>query len=147
LSMPSFFNNTDVRVYHPHGILPYRNPLAASNGIVLTQADYDRIVGDSKDSWRMKLIDIFQSRTCLFIGLSGADKNLSSILCEVNNIHPAIKRGDCYWGIKFSDNCSDSYTTKWEERGVYQLNLPNYDQLPGFLLSICQLASESYRIR
>ena len=146
-TMPLMHQQTDIRVYHPHGLLPHKDLKEASNGIVLTQADYDDVVGVAKNPWRMKLIDIMQSRTCIFLGLSGADTNLTSILKEVNATHPAKSRGDCFWGVRFSDDDNDPYKSMWETRGVYQITLENYDKVHDFILTICQIAATKYRKR
>lgn len=137
--LPIWNSNKDLRLYHPHGFLP-NNLEPIKRGIVFTQSDYDSVVGDSSDKWRSLLLSIFRSSTCIFIGLSGADTNLSSILTEVSKTHVSMGT-QCYWGIRFSNDCNDPRRSMWQERGIYQQALSTYDLIPTWLFEICQKAA------
>jgi hypothetical protein len=139
--MPAWDSSlSDVKILHPHGLLPYAKHRDISR-IVFTQLDYDRVIGKSSDLWRTRLLDIFSSNTCLFLGLSGKDANLRSILYEVNGRHVAKSRGDAYWGVRISDNDCDIARNEWDDRGVVQYTLSNYSLLPAFLREICKRAA------
>jgi hypothetical protein len=140
-SMPSWSGRSDVYVYHPHGILPQKSKEEVKSGIVFAQIHYDRIVGKSGNLWRQQLLSILQSNTCLFIGLSGADNNLKSILSEVKESHACMAK-HVYWGVRFSTDINDPRKVIWEERGVYQQTLENYGKLPSWLFEICQRATQ-----
>ena len=141
--MPAWDSSrADVKILHPHGLLPFSKTRDATK-IVFTQKDYDRVIGQSSNIWRTKLLDIFSSNTCLFLGLSGKDGNLRSVLEETKDRHVAKKRGDAYWGIRISSDENDPARDEWDDKGVSQYTLSSYSQLPGFLSEICRRAATS----
>jgi len=137
-SMPHWQSRADVRIIHPHGLLP--SDLAESvTPIVFAQLHYDDVVSDPRNPWRRILIDVFSSHTCLFIGLSGDDQHLSSILREVSRAHPAIRRGDAYWGVRLARD--DGRRGIWEDRLVFQRDVVTHEDIPSYLLDLCQRAA------
>lgn len=143
-TVPSWSSRADINVYHPHGLLSCKANSEIKRGIVFAQIHYDKIVGDSKNIWRQTLLNILRSNTCLFIGLSGNDNNLTNLLAEVKDTHVSKTRGDIFWGIRFSHNENDPQKEIWEYRGVYQQTLNNYSQIPRWLFEICQLAAQQF---
>jgi hypothetical protein len=139
---PSWNSRADVRVLHPHGVLPPEGEIRA--GIVFTQGDFDRIVGDAKNAWHARLLDIFSAHTCLFIGLSGDDQNLTSLLGATKEAHPGLKEGEAYWGIEVTRRPTKNPHI-WSNRKVRSLELGSFDDIPLFLLRICQEASRIAR--
>jgi hypothetical protein len=139
-SAPAWNSRTDVKVYHPHGLLPIGHP-EASTPVVFTRKDFDAIVGKNDVVWRQVLLGVSRSSTCLFIGLSGNDSNLTSLLDETNTSHPARLRGDIFWGVRFSANASDPRRMTWENRGVFQQVVASHDELPTWLFEIAQKAA------
>lgn len=139
--MPHWRSDPDVRVYHPHGLLPVSETAAAVD-VVIAQVHFDRIVGNKNNAWRSTLSQILQSHTCLFVGLSGADQNLTNLLAEAHDAHPATARGDLFWAFRFSDNENDPRRSKWERRGVFQITLPGYEALPDWLRGVAHAAQE-----
>jgi len=78
----------------------------------------------------------------LFVGLSGNDQNLSSILTEVSKKHPS-RGSDFRWGVRFAvDTANDAF---WYGRGVSNQTLANYDDLPRRLLKIGRMAADLRR--
>jgi hypothetical protein len=142
--MPYWASAADVRVFHPHGILP-SDPDRTASPIVFTQGQYDRIVGKADYVWRRLALDLICSNTCLFIGLSGRDNNLKSILTEAHPVHPATVRGDAFWGVRFSDRVTDPMRDTWYTRGVGQISVARYEEVPAYLLEVCQRAAEASR--
>jgi len=142
--MPYWESAADVRVFHLHGILP-SDPTRVGSPVVFTQSQYDRIVGKSEHAWRRMALQVMSSNTCIFVGLSGRDNNLKSILTEVKPVHPATVRGDAYWGFRFSDSTGDPMYDTWCTRGVSQVTVPSYSDVPTYLLDICERAAEMSR--
>jgi hypothetical protein len=103
--------------------------------------DYDKIVGDAKNLWRQRLTDIMRSTTPLFIGLSGADSNLTNMLTEVQQIHPS-KGTDHYWGIRLTAN-DDKNSSIWDVRGVRSFECSDFSQIPPLLMDVCRQAAEA----
>ncbi len=139
--LPCWQRSADVTVLHPHGLLPADPAASPSKGIVFAQLHYDRVVGSSASAWRARLLDIMCSSTCLFLGLSGSDKNLTSLLAAANKAHASAERKDAFWGVRISDSDSDPRRGLFEKRGVFQVTLRSYDDLPQWLFSICQEAA------
>jgi hypothetical protein len=144
--LPAWNSRADIRVFHPHGLLPSNPEAPLKRGIVLTRSDYDKTVGDPSSAWHSALTQTLASHTCIFLGLSGADANLTSLLTRVQGIHPAAAQGQPYWGIRLTTDGVDPRKSAWESRGVFQKTLSSYDQMPHWLTSICQKAARAYRI-
>jgi SIR2-like domain len=139
--LPAWDSNlAAVKILHPHGLLPIQRALPVTP-IIFTQYDYDRIVGDITQRWRSRLEMIMSSNTCLFLGLSGKDNNLMSIVARVGKFHVSKGRCDKFWGVRISCNENDIYRMKWEQRGICQYTLENYASLPAFLCEVCRRAT------
>jgi hypothetical protein len=137
---PSWNSRADVRVFHPHGLLPSRIESLVEQGIVFTQLDYDRIHKKDVVVWQSLLFNLLCSCTCLFIGLSGKDDNLMRSLASVNPEHVRRTDGHFYWGVRFTKN-DDPLKGIWETRGVFQQIVADWDSVPDWILSICQEAA------
>ena len=138
--MPGWASGADVVVYHPHGLLEYADA-APSRGVVLTQADYDEIVGDSKQAWHAMVRQVFCTTTPLFIGLSGNDSNLTQLLKESQAMHVSRGEQHCNWGVRFTTNADDPMSVTWNTRGVVDVVLKDWGGLSTWLLQICQRAA------
>jgi hypothetical protein len=142
--LPSWHRAAEVHVYHAHGLLPTDNKTAVSRrGIVFTQESYDRVVGDSKGLWDGVLLDVLRSNTCLFLGLSGKDDNLTRLLSMAKDSHSGRdshsgKDEWPYWGVRLDrPDCERAF--KWNERRVRHLGMSLAD-IPSFLFKICEAA-------
>jgi hypothetical protein len=138
LTAPPWTENSDVRVFHPHGVLPIDDTRPPTD-VVIAQIHFDRMIGNKNNAWRAALLSILSSHTCIFLGLSGADANLTSLLAEAKDIHPATLRKDMFWGFRFSDNENDPRRLKWENRGISQITM-DYNDLPEWLRGVARLA-------
>ena len=135
--LPSWANNSDVTVLHVHGLLPSDLDKPASKELILTQESFDKRVGRIEQLWTRKVTEIFEESFCLFIGLSGNDKNLTSLLS--NTMHPTT---DKYWGMRITANASDPLNSHWETRKVHNLIIPDWGMLPSTLFQIVQRAAK-----
>ena len=141
-SVPSWDGRSDVVVLHPHGLLRSDLSRPVLNPIVYAQIDFDRIVGNAQNTWRRKLLNVFTSNTCLFIGLSGNDANLTNLLTECCENHVSRNSSDAFWGVRFSADHHDPMLSIWRARGVCQLTVEEYSRVPSILFEICQGAAE-----
>ncbi len=131
----------DVTIYHPHGLIPFDPNQERSDGgdVIFDQSSYSSVVGKADDPWRQTVLTILRRRTCLFIGLSGKDDNLDSMMKECRNQHACRDENTAYWGVTFSTNDDDVARTIWQERGIFYNRIADYAQdLPEFLFAICQ---------
>lgn len=142
--VPAWDSRVDSRVYHVHGLLPSDSKADIPGPIVMAQLHYDRIVGKNDVAWRMTMLDVMRANTCVFIGLSGRDKNLLSVLSDVKPVHSSVKTHDAFWGVRLAKS-GDALKDAWELRGVYQLEFSDYGEYPDWLFALCQAASEMWR--
>ncbi len=141
--MPRWKPDCDIEVLHPHGYLPSVQSESPSEQIILTRMDFDRLSGPQQSPWKQELSSILRSSFGLFIGLSGDDPHLSSILVDVNDTHVAKRQGYPFWGVRFSDNSMDPRSTFWEQRGIKQITVDkHYANLPEWLLEVTRVAVE-----
>jgi hypothetical protein len=132
----------DVSVLHPHGYLPFDPKDKGSDNIIFDQTSYAEVIGKEDKPWRQKLLTIFRSHTCLFIGLSGTDDNLISLLQTCRPQHASRNENTRFWGITFTTSKNNAQATLWEERGVYSKSISSYKtELPQILFEICQEAA------
>jgi len=129
----------DITVYHPHGFLPHpETGFPKSQDIVLAQSQYDKTV---VTPWESTLENLFATRFCIFVGLSGNDERLVDLLEKVQkrNQHAKVER---YWGYRLCRK-PDANIDLWDKRGVYSVE---FDDLASgineTLLNICRLASD-----
>jgi hypothetical protein len=142
-ALPAWSDVGDVTVLHPHGLLPRDTDIAIRRGVVFTQHDFAAIIGKEKDLWRQKVTEILRSHTCLFIGVSGGDMNLVSMLQSSGPEH--CSRPDAFWGVRFSGP-SDPMSGQWEARGLVNVSLSAHSFLPAWLLDVCQRAAKLRRV-
>lgn len=134
---------SDVSVFHPHGFVPFNLSEKSSDAVVLDQHSYSSIVGNETNPWRQLVLSSMRRATCIFIGLSGDDRNLDSILQAVKEHHATRCDGTAYWGVTFSTQDAPVAESIWRGRGVYYMKVADYAQsLPTFLFGICQEAAK-----
>lgn len=137
----------DVVIYHPHGLLPLDESRAVSSpGIVLGTSDYLQILGNSSENlWRPLLQTLFRTHTFLYIGLSGTDIHLQSLVHDLKVNHAVTKDRVKYHGVRFVESASvdkdRDLASEFKNWGVYTHRLNSFSEnLPRFLFSICQAA-------
>jgi len=134
---------SDVTIYHPHGFLPFDTSEIRSNDIVFDKNSYGRALGQSGSKWREIIFSIMRTHTCLFIGLSGADLNLTTWLADVQKEHPVKELGFPFWGISFTTSAKKGTYATWKDMGIYCKQLVDYENhLPEILFSVCQTAAD-----
>jgi hypothetical protein len=135
----------DVVIYHPHGFLPSPGSIynETSSYIVLDRRSYSERVGRSELRMNQTMETIMQSHICLFIGLSGNDQRLDSlILATKNDKHAYSSSRIGYWGVAFSTSKDPTVAKMWSERGIFLHCIDKYDpDLPRFLFEVCQGAA------
>lgn len=145
---PSHWAETvDVAIYHPNGLLPsfWSSGRACSSRLVFDQRSFSERTGKERDPVRQELITLMRTHTCLFVGLSGSDMGLDSMLLDVKAVHVADEERHLFWGVRFTD--SDDVVDKgtWGERGVFCVKVDYARGLPRFLFRLCQIAAQLRR--
>jgi hypothetical protein len=136
-------DNADVRIFHPHGLLPMRPDTARSQDIVLDEASFSRALSPVDGRlWRERLLSVMRSHTCLFIGIGGSDSNLESFLHDCRESHVGSSEQIAFWGVRFTTADHEPDKLLWGARGVATYVIADYERaLPEFLLGICQRAA------
>lgn len=132
--LPSLRKDKDVTIYHPHGYLPNENRTGFSDFLILSEFSYHKRLGASLDVWKELTRDFFRRKLVLFIGLSGDDFELMSILTSLDD-ELRKERPTGFW---LFGKPVDEET--FFRRNVIPLTL-KFDDYPTFLLKICQHAS------
>ena len=131
-------NNDDVTVYHPHGFLPLSDR-PCSDDIVFATAEYYGIM--QSDFWRPLLQTHLRTRTFIYIGLSGNDMHIQSLISGIKNKHAIAKDRIAFHSVRFSlGGSGDEVGEMLREEGVFTHTIANYEELPRFLFKICQAA-------
>lgn len=138
-SLPCWSDYGDVTVLHPHGLLCHDEAISVTRGVVFTTKDFANIVGKEPDLWKQKVTDIFRSSTCIFLGLSGNDMNLTGMLQVAKESHCSFP--NAYWGVRLTKQ-NDVMGGFWEDRGVYNLELKSHEDAPAWLFDICKRAAD-----
>lgn len=139
--LPCWNPRGDVVILHPHGRLPSDKNVSIRRGIVFQESHFDRVVGDAKDAWRRALMEIWTRTTCLFIGLSGNDPNLRSILSAVKVNHCSKEEQHPFWGVRLAKS-RDARAGMWKDNGVFHWKIRSHNDIPGALFDLCQRAAE-----
>jgi len=136
--MPSILRDSDVTVYHPHGFLPSEGKLGAleSDALVLSQYSYDDLLGAETNPWRRLIESTLLSKIGLFVGISGQDPTFGPLLVAVKK-QIALERTTGFWLLGPNEPKSSDF----EKRNVIPLRFDSYDEMPTFLLQVCQLAA------
>lgn len=132
--------NADTVIYHPHGYLP-RTHEVASEDIVFGTDDFLKILRpDTANLWRPLLETLMRTHTVIYIGLSGADLHLQSLLAPLSEFHAIQNDRIAYHGVRFGlkFNAGDDVSVNMEKWGVYTHLIDQYDQIAPFLFKICQ---------
>ncbi len=133
----------DVTVFHPHGFLPYDCEKAFSKEIVLDQESYSVMLGDKSKIWRQTILGVIRHKTCLFIGISGDDGNMDSMLLECRDTHAYVLNNTAYWSVVFSTDFTREKSESWKSRRVYPKTIKDYkSDLPRILFGISQEATK-----
>lgn len=139
--------NSDVTIFHPHGFLPFSDQRDRSADIVFDKMSYSKIIGADHTSWRQEVLSILRTHVCLFIGLSGKDNNLDSMLAAVSESHAVKTDGTPFWGVTFTTSRDEGSEKIWNNRGVHVKVVKDYtSDLPKFLFRILQAAAKKRQI-
>ncbi|MFC2132277.1 SIR2 family protein [Bacteroidota bacterium] len=138
-------DNSDVDIYHPHGFIPAPPIKQFSDDIVFDLISYSKTIGDESNPWRQHVISIMRTHFCIFIGLSGDDNNLDSLLTRCHETHIAKEEGVLFWGLVFKKNVSKEDKIHWNNRGIFikEIKLDYEEQIPKELFRICQGAANN----
>ncbi|WP_316849630.1 SIR2 family protein [Pedobacter agri] len=141
-SLPDLEGSEDVRIYHPHGFVPIpNNGMVASDFIILGMDSVNKRLGTPGNPWFEMTRHILNSGLCLFIGMS-ENTLLDSALA------PLFKTcGDACISTRplglwlLGSSIHSSKERAFERNNIVPIVLNSHDEIPEYLLKICQGAS------
>jgi len=138
---PDLYRDVDVTVFHPHGFLPRDEERAdRSDFLILSQDSYDERMGEQMDPWKSLISSVLLSKIGLFVGLSGSDPTFGPFLKDVMTriTRPGTAaRPTGFWLLHESER---DIADRLRRRNVVPVLFGDLDQIPSFLLGVCQLA-------
>ena len=142
--LPYLASGADVTVYHPHGFLPKLTKKNNAERFVFDQMSYEKTVGNRDDPWFVLCEQILLRKIAIFIGLSGKDPAMMTLVVRVHNSlnDKQQSRPVGFLLILDSENLEKEY---FLERGVIPLGFNNHSEIYEFLFKICKKASEDMK--
>ncbi len=134
--IPTLLRDADVIVYHPHGFLPKMSEKDASDFLILGQYSYDKKLGATRDLWMEFTKQVLRERVGLFVGLSGKDPTVGPMLADIKE-SVGTSRPTGFWLF----GPDEVEVANFEQRNIVPIKFPQFEQIPDFLLRICQLAA------
>lgn len=136
-------NTSDVTVYHPHGFLPLAPDRIQSDEIVLGTKEYLDVMASK---WRPLLESFLRTHTFIYIGLSGNDIHLQSLVHGIADVHAVTEERIRYHTVRFhrSGTEADDIGSVLEPLGIFTHSISEFDEIPKLLFGVSQ---EARRIR
>lgn len=130
--------DVDVHIHHIHGFLPLMAVWEPSDWLLLS---YDQLVErlseDSGAAWPTLIGSLFQSKVILAVGTSMADVDVHMMLrrAQRKETRPVSR------GFVVDSRMSDEDRRKCHRFGLVPISVETYEDVPRFLLGICQEAA------
>lgn len=138
--LPSLTSGSrDVRIFHMHGFLPLIHHHPESPWIILSQGELlDRLSEAADAPWSTTISAALLSKMVLFVGTSVSDLD---VLVHLRRAQRLLEgRRPC--GFAVGVDMSDAHKAALYESSVVPVSLDSYDDIPGFLMRVCQGAAK-----
>ena len=145
--LPALEGTEDVRIYHMHGYIP--NPEFSdkrSNFVILSRDAVNKKLGTRDEPWTEKLREILESGVCLFIGLSGrtlSDYAVAPFFRTCGEIVSKTRPLGVWLLAK--EDLPESKRKEFHRSNIVPIRLEDYDDIPEFILKVCQAATLEIR--
>ncbi|NQV28104.1 MAG: SIR2 family protein [Rhodopirellula sp.] len=138
-SLPQLRDNSDVTVYHPHGFLSQHDTERSSDFLVFSKHSFDKRIGARVDPWKDLVRDLLLRKIAIFVGVSQKGPNFGPMMTDVAEGLKGAGRPTGFWvlGPDDDERCENELHT-WN---VIPIRVESYDNIPWFLLGICQAAA------
>jgi hypothetical protein len=131
----------DVRIHHFHGFLPLTSTYLKSDYIVLTEQELvSRISEDASYPWPTTMGAMLLSKVLLIVGTSMSDLDVKQIL-EKARRHLSGTRP---LGFALGERIPDAKAKSLMEQTVVPVSFDSINEIPSFLLRVCQLAAGAW---
>ncbi|AEV34209.1 hypothetical protein Oweho_3258 [Owenweeksia hongkongensis DSM 17368] len=141
-ALPYKEKSVDVTIFHPHGYVPHPEiSHQFSREIILGLEEMDKRLGLGHPWFEVLKVNL-RSNLAIFIGLSEDtffDRALSPVVSDVVN-HVGGERPVGFW--LFGGDKDEAVKKAMLRKNVIPITLDSYDEIPEYLLEICQKASK-----
>lgn len=141
---PTLIRRADAVVYHVQGYLPSdQSQGTPSKAIVMSRRDAVGKTSDPENRWQLLLRSTVESSIPLVVGLSPESLLTDNVLREpFASAHKTLDgaRPTAFWliGRELSEDAREEML---EDLGIVPVVFGDYEEIPIFLLKICQLAA------
>ena len=135
--------NSDVTIYHPNGFLPLQDNKRCSKKLIFSETSFiyrGREIEVDDKMWENILDRLFIDKIFIFIGLSGRDPTINPRLLEIYEKQLNKKRPVGFWFYIREDGMERQEMEKNLKYGIVPIVVNNEDDIPRYLLKICQYA-------
>ena len=135
--------NSDVTIYHPNGFLPLQNNNGNSKKLIFSETSFvnrERKAKVDDRLWENILDRLFIEKTFVFIGLSGRDPTIYPRLLDIFENQLNKERPVGYWFYTRENGMERKEINKNLKYGIVPIVVKNMDDIPRYLLNICQNA-------
>jgi hypothetical protein len=140
----------DVRVYHPHGFLPHPDQKSKSSDfVILGLKSVNERIGSEHDPWFEMVRHLLLSGTALFVGLSENSFRDAALAPLLANVSRQInrRRPTGFWLLPGKSAIIKTVRQEFLDYGVVPLGLETFQEVPKFLLKVCQRAANLHADR
>lgn len=133
--------NQSVIIYHPNGFLPLQDNKWSSRKLIFSETSFiyrERKVTVDDRLWENILDRLFIEKIFIFIGLSGRDPTINPRLLDIYENQLNKKRPVGYWFYIREDGMERKEINKNLKYGIVPIVVKNQDDIPRYLLNICQ---------
>jgi hypothetical protein len=129
--------SVDVRILHLHGFLPLSPRFEASEWLVLTYDDLAKRLSPSGGAWQTAISAMLQGKILVSVGTSMNDMDID---VQIRHAHELVD-GKRPTGYILNREISEDQAEAMEEWGLVPVSFENYEDVPEFLLNVCQRAA------
>ena len=137
-SLPELVSGrTDVRILHFHGFLPLSERRQRSDWLILTHDELIGRLAEPTAPWPVAIGSLVQSKVLVVIGTSMRDTDLDVIFRRAGQFIGGARP----IGYVLDLNIGADQAMALKEWGFVSVSFEDYDEIPEFLLSVCQRAA------
>lgn len=129
--------SVDVRMLHLHGFLPLSPRFEASDWLVLTHDDLTKRLSPAGGAWSTTISAMLHGKILVSVGTSMNDMDID---VQIRHTHELVD-GKRPTGYVLNRGISEDQAEAMEEWGLVPVSFENYEDVPEFLLNVCQRAA------
>lgn len=143
--VPTLLRSADIRIWHPHGYLPFDSSFGRPSSRLVFDCDAaEDLLHNREEPWLDVFRFIFGTKVFLAVGLSGNDP-ISSVVFKAAEAKIATSKDPRPFGFWLHKHLSiePEILSKLERRRLVPVPFPDYPDIADFLMRICQTAANA----